>query len=257
MLNVSIPFYCGTSNVALPVPDKEHYPPQFQNTSRLHYYASLFNTVEVNSSFHRIPMQRTVEKWVNDVPANFRFTFKLWRGITHAKELNYETADIARFLHAINIAGDKKGCILIQFPASIKIAYLQKVRKLLDDLQVALIAGWMLAVEFRDKEWYTHKVYQSLEQYHAIVVTQDMPASATPFRDMNAAFVYLRFHGENGRYRGTYATEILQNYAAAINNWRKNGKTVFTYFNNTLGEAAQNAITLQGLLEPQNSASLK
>jgi uncharacterized protein YecE (DUF72 family) len=248
MLNNKISFYCGTSNVALPVPNKEHYPPQFQNISRLHYYASLFNTVEVNSSFHRIPMQRTVEKWVNDVPAGFVFTFKLWRGITHAKELNYEPADIPRFLQAINMAGEKRGCILIQLPASIKLAYYEKLRMLLDGLQQAVADGWMLALEFRDNGWYTEKVYKMLESRQAIVVIHDMPGSSTPIRDTNAAFVYLRFHGENGRYRGTYATKVLQDYAAAIKNWMENGKTVFTYFNNTLGEAAQNAIKLQNFI---------
>ena len=80
-------FYCGTSNVVLPVPNKTHYPKAYQDKSRLHYYASIFNSVEINSSFAKVPRAKTVERWADDVPENFRFTFKLWRGITHAKEL--------------------------------------------------------------------------------------------------------------------------------------------------------------------------
>src|SRR3954465_7391011 len=100
-------FYCGTSNVVLPVQNKGFFPPEFQDKTRLNYYASLFNSVEINSSFYKIPMGRTVEKWANDVPHNFRFTFKLWREITHAKELNYTPADIHRFMQSINFAGTK------------------------------------------------------------------------------------------------------------------------------------------------------
>lgn len=78
-------FFCGTGNVVLPVPHKTHLPPEYKDKSRLNYYASMFNSMEVNSSFYKIPMPRTVEKWANDVPENFRFTFKLFGGITHAK----------------------------------------------------------------------------------------------------------------------------------------------------------------------------
>src|SRR4051812_48059362 len=78
-------FYCGTSNVELPVPNKTFFPPEFQEKSRLCYYSSLFNTVEINSSFYRIPLPRTVEKWSSEVTDDFLFTFKLWREITHGK----------------------------------------------------------------------------------------------------------------------------------------------------------------------------
>src|SRR4051812_42568677 len=108
-------FYSGTSNVVLPVPNKGHYPPEYQDKSRLHFYASLFNTVEVNSSFYKLPMPRTVERWASEVPEHFRFSFKLWREITHVKELNYDPANIARFFEVVNRIGAKKGCILIQF----------------------------------------------------------------------------------------------------------------------------------------------
>lgn len=241
-------FYCGTSNVELPVPNKAHFPEAFQDKSRLCYYASLFNTVEINSSFYRIPMRRTVEKWATDVPAHFRFTFKIWKGITHAKELIYDPSDVHRFIDAVNGAGDRKGCLLLQLPASIKRSSFQKLRGLLDEISTANgIAQWKLAIEFRDKSWYDDSVYEMLEQYKAAVVIHDMPKSATPLIDMETAFVYLRFHGQLGDYRGSYDQDFLEEQGGYIQDWLRHGKPVFAYFNNTIGNAVKNAMSLQAL----------
>jgi uncharacterized protein YecE (DUF72 family) len=238
-------FYSGTSNVVLPVRNKEFFPPEFQDKSRLNYYASLFNSVEINSSFYKIPMARTVEKWAADVPDDFRFTFKLWGGITHARGLDYTKSDIGRFLESVGNAAHKKGCLLVQFPASIKISYFHKIKNLVSDIHEASQAGeWKIAIEFRDKSWYNDTVYEWLEQYGAAIVTHDMPASSTPLTGMDTSFIYLRFHGEKGDYRGCYTDEFLEEYAAYIKNWLAEGKYVFTYFNNTMGDAVHNALLL-------------
>ena len=245
-LNKVRQLYCGTSNVVLPVPNKSHFPPEYRDKSRLHYYATLFNSVEINNSFYKIPMPRTVEKWANEVPANFRFTFKLWQGITHAKGLIYDAADVSKFMQAINMAGDKKGCLLIQFPASIKVSYLHHFKRLMDDIHAAN-AGWQMAIEFRDKSWYHDIVYELLEHYAATIVVHDMPASATPLIDMETSCIYLRFHGHKGDYRGGYTEEALREYAMDIKSSIKKKKTVYAYFNNTMGDAVFNAMTLNTL----------
>jgi uncharacterized protein YecE (DUF72 family) len=110
-------YYSGISGLVLPVPNKTHYPAEFQDKSRLCYYASLFNSIEVNSSFYKVPQSKTVAKWVADVPASFKFTFKLWREISHVKGLAFNPADVQRFMQAIDTAGEKKGCLLDPVPA--------------------------------------------------------------------------------------------------------------------------------------------
>lgn len=87
---LTVNYYSGISGLILPVPNKEHYPAEFKEKSRLCYYASLFSSIEVNSSFYRIPQAKTIAKWADDVPADFKFTFKLWRGITHEKGLVFK-----------------------------------------------------------------------------------------------------------------------------------------------------------------------
>jgi uncharacterized protein YecE (DUF72 family) len=238
-------FYCGTSNIVLPVSNKSFFPPEFQDKSRLNYYASLLNSVEINSTFYKLPMPRTIEKWANDVPDNFRFTFKLSKSFTHAKELQYDVADVHLFMEAIEMVGRKKGCILVQFPASITAAYFHTVRRLFEVLQATGKSNnWHIAVEFRDKSWYHEKVYSMLAHYKAVIVMHDMPKSYTPFTDMERSFIYLRFHGEKGDYRGGYTDDFLREHATSIKDWLDEKLPVFAYFNNTIGSAIQNAITL-------------
>jgi len=239
-------FFCGTSNVMLPVPNKFYFPPQYKDKSRLHYYASLFNSVEINSTFYKLPMAKTVEKWAAEVPADFHFTFKMPSTITHAKELDFNSEDIEKFLQVVNCVGDKKGCLLIQFPPSIKISFFRKFKKLLEGVyQTNAIERWKVAVEFRDKSWYNDMVYQLLEQYRASVVNHDMPASSTPLIDMETDFIYLRFDGEKGDYRGSYSNDFLEEYAVYIRGWLEDKKQVFVYFNNTIGDAVHNATILR------------
>ena len=238
--------FAGTSGLVLPVPNKLAYPPEFRDKSRLAYYASLFNSIEINSSFYKVPMAATVQKWAESVPGNFRFTFKLWREITHNKLLAFREEDVYRFMSVIDLAGSKKGCLLVQFPASITIAYIGQLQRLLSAInQADLQRQWKIAVEFRSMSWYQENTYELLTAHHAGMVLHDMPASLTPFIHLNPGFVYLRFHGPGGGYRGSYADDLLYEYGSYINEWLKEGKDVYVYFNNTMGEALKNLVTLK------------
>src|SRR4051812_36333206 len=104
----------GTSGIVVPG-TKQSFPPAFQDKSRLNYYASFLNSIEVNSSFYKIPMRSTFERWAQDVPKDFHFTIKLWKEITHVKELKSDLGNITKFLAAADLIGNKKGCLLVQF----------------------------------------------------------------------------------------------------------------------------------------------
>jgi uncharacterized protein YecE (DUF72 family) len=237
-------FYSGTSNVVLPVPNKQCYPQEFQDKSRLCYYGSLFNSVEVNSTFYKLPLAKTVAKWAGEVPAGFLFTFKLWQEITHLKGQQFDPEHVSRFMNIINQAGEKKGCLLVQFPPSVVFSPV-----LLGNVLNEIALGnpehcWQVAVEFRHKSWYQDVTYEMLDQHLATMVLHDLPASAAPIHIGEADFLYLRFHGPNGGYRGSYDDEFLYEYTQYIKEWMEDGKTVYAYFNNTMGEAVQNLITL-------------
>ena len=101
-------FYSGLSGLQLNIP-KYKFPVPHRDSSRLTYYSTLFNSIEFNSTFYKIPMAATVGKWKDSVNDNFRFTFKLWKQITHIKNLNFQRSDVEFFLKTIDHAGENKG----------------------------------------------------------------------------------------------------------------------------------------------------
>lgn len=239
--------YSGTSNVVLPVKQSE-YPPGFTGASRLTYYASLHSSVEINSSFYKIPKPATVAKWREAVPPPFKFTFKVPKTVTHAKNLLFDVKDLEAFAEAVAQAGDKKGCLLVQLPPSATRDRQDELEGILECLR-SDARDWKIAVEFRDSSWYNSAVYRMLQSHGAGTVQQDMPKSATPPQATVANdFVYLRFHGPQGTYRGSYDTAFLSDRAARIAAWLTEGKAVYAYFNNTMGDALGNLETLKVLV---------
>ena len=241
--------YIGTSGIVVPG-SKQTFPEAFKNTSRLHYYATLFNTLEVNSSFYKVPFPTTFEKWALDVPNEFQFTVKLWRDITHAKNLDFDLENIDHFMHALSLMTHKKGCLLIQFPASINFTYIKKVEEILQRVhKLDPDQTWRRALEFRHSSWYNEETYYLLDKYQASIVLHDMPKSHTEMLNKKADFVYLRFHGIKGDYKDSYSDDLLKKYAGKILGWLEQGKNVYAYFNNTMGDAFSNARTLRQYIQ--------
>jgi len=242
-------YYSGTSGLLLPVRNKLFYPPEFKDKSRLCFYGSLMNSIEINSSFYKIPMASTVLKWAAETPEDFRFSFKLSREITHNNGLAFDPALLKRFMEVIAGAGHKKGCLLVQLPPSVRIGNLKQLMLLTEILRENDPAEeWNIAVEFRHVSLYQEDVYDMLDQQHMAMVIQDKAPAVTPVRESDLPFVYLRFHGPDGNYRGSYEKNLLEEYAGYIQNWLDEGKAVYTYFNNTMGEAVANLYTLKDLV---------
>lgn len=251
-------YHSGTSGLVLPVPNKLAYPPAFRDKSRLTYYSSLLNSLEVNSSFYKVPQAATVKKWAESVPENFLFTFKLWQEITHIKNFAFKREDVLRFMEVIDQAGTKKGCLLIQFPPSLTIDRFAEVEDLLGIIQdIQPAHGWKVAIEFRHPFWYIGEVFEMADEYGCSIVLHDIPKSANRQLNQKASFVYLRFHGPAGDYRGGYPADFLQQQAAQIASWRREGKDVFAYFNNTIGDALENVMTLNTLVSGKNLSDSK
>ncbi len=240
-------FYSGLSGLQLHIP-RYMYPAPYENASRLTYYSTFYNSIEFNSSFYKIPQPATVTKWTDSVRDKFKFTFKLWKEITHSKELDFKKEDVDRFIKAINNVQYKKGCVLIQLPPSLGKEYLEQLKNLLSCIREIEPVEWKIAVEFRNNSWYNDAVYRLLNSFKAAIVIHDIPKSATPMINHASDFIYLRFHGPTGNYRGTYPVDFLSEYATYINEWLTEGKEVYVYFNNTMGEALNNLKTLNSFV---------
>lgn len=238
----------GTSNGQMPG-NKNTFPPALRLKSRLHYYSTFFNSIEVNSSFYKTPQRSTYEKWVQDVPQDFEFTLKLSRDITHAKKLGDNLSALDGFLQSAMGAGDKKGCLLVQFPGKIDLEHFNQVEHILTDLRMHDPAGeWRLALEFRNESWYTGETTELLNQFDATIVLHDFSKARIWAFNGTANFMYLRFHGPTGNYRESYSERSLDAKAEQIKEFQKSGKDIYVYFNNTAGNAFENARYLQAKL---------
>lgn len=234
--------WIGTSNIVVPG-NKQSFPAPYNQKSRLHYYSALFNSVEINQTFYKVPMPSTFERWAEEVAENFTFTVKLSKDITHHKSLKSDPGLVDNFLYAAERLGNKKGCLLVQFPGKVTLDHFNEVEAILEKIE-AEGPLWKKAVEFRHNSWYTGETYELLNEYNCALVLQDMPKSKRSEIATDVPFVYLRFHGPAGDYRDSYSDDFLLEKAKQIAGWQKEGKEVFVYFNNTIGDAFQNAVTL-------------
>ncbi|GEO08503.1 DUF72 domain-containing protein [Segetibacter aerophilus] len=242
-------FRIGTSGIVVPG-TKESFPPEFQQSSRLSYYSSLFNTLEINSTFHKLPMTSTFERWAAEVSQNFQLTIKLWKEITHIKKLKVDLENIPLFLKAAERIGDKKGCLLIQFPGSITLEFYNEVEQILLKVQeVDSDNVWRKAVELRSETWYVGEGYELLKSIDASLVLHDMPKSKVLQPLVSDKFIYFRFHGPTGNYRGSYSVEFLQEQAEKMRACLEQGKDVYAYLNNTMGTAFDDAMSLKAMVE--------
>jgi uncharacterized protein YecE (DUF72 family) len=175
----------------------------------------------------------------------------MWKDVTHIKQLNSELVKVDAFITAIELVGNKSGCLLIQFPASITANFADKVEQILLRIQ-QLDANnvWRKAVEFRHLSWYESDVLQFLKKFKACPVLHDMPNSnSLHLEQWNKNFMYYRFHGPTGSYRGTYDEQFLRQQAQKMRASLTLGRDVYAYFNNTMGSAFQNAMDLKAMVQ--------
>lgn len=226
--------------------NKLSFPPAYQLKPRLNYYSSLFNTIEINSCFYKTPLRSTYEKWVADVPEDFQFTLKFTRDITHAKDLNGDLSCMDSFLKAASGTRNKKGCLLIQFPGKINLEHFTQVQNILEEFRLLDPKHeWRKGIEFRNESWYVSETTELLNEYNAAMVLHDFSKAKVSTLVDSADFVYMRFHGPTGNYRESYSDRLLDEKAEVITAYLQTGRDVYAYFNNTAGNAFENAMYLQ------------
>ena len=219
------------------------YPPKFPASKMLEFYAAHFKTVELNNSFYHLPAIKSFEAWRETTPDDFIFAVKASRFITHMKKLKDPKAASRKFLtHAAKL-GEKLGPILFQLPPRWRV----NSERLADFLKV-LPRGHRYVFEFREHSWFTSEIYELLRQHNAALCFYYMTGYRSPL-EITADFVYVRLHGTESTYGGSYPNSMLKTLAKEIRRWKKGRRTVYVYFNNDPeGHAIRNAMTLQRLL---------
>ena len=254
---------------------KEHEKLTGKKNNTLYEYARYLPLVELDTAYYGIPRKTSVEKWVQEVPENFRFVVKAYQGISGQGDWHeyYQTEEemIAKFLEVMQPMkeADKLFCFLVQFPASFKctkesVQYLRKLRK--------WFAGYPVAIELRGYSWYqpdfierTRNFMTRAEFSLAIIDEPQLLNTTIPFDPFvsHSPFTLFRFHGRNAQgwqandkdwrkkrtlYR--YSEQELIELATAIKSVEEKTKEIGIIFNNNSGgDAAENALALQKILK--------
>ncbi|MDX6609120.1 MAG: hypothetical protein QOF85_1045 [Solirubrobacterales bacterium] len=217
------------------------YPKKMPSSRWLEHYASVFNTVEVNATFYRLPKPSTVAHWAEQTPDGFLFAVKGSRYLTHMRRLRDVGAGLARFwepLEPLRETG-KLGPVLWQLPESF-----QRDDETLGTALAALPPA-RHCFEFRHPSWFVPDVYTLLAERGASLVLGDDRRRPLPEVSPAGPIVYLRLHyGSHGR-GGNYSDAELNIWRRRIAAWRAR-REVFVYFNNDWRTfAPRNALTLQ------------
>jgi uncharacterized protein YecE (DUF72 family) len=180
----------------------------------LRYYAGRLPTVEINNSFYRMPKEKVLLDWAEQVPAGFCFVLKASRRITHIARLADEDGSVDYFLRTANVLGEKLGPTLFQCPPSLK-KDLGRLRSFL----ARVPRTWRAALEFRHASWFEDEVYEALREHDVALVAVDEnegEGQGSPLVP-TASWGYLRLR------RTDYSDEALGQWAERIRSqpWRE------------------------------------
>jgi uncharacterized protein YecE (DUF72 family) len=194
----------------------------------LQLYAREFDTVEVNSTFYRLPLKSSVSRWVEESPPGFLFAVKASRYLTHIKRLTDLGDGIRSYYERIEplARSPKMGPVLWQLPPTFRR----------DDARLAAALRALPlgrhCFEFRHPSWFVEPVYELLQAHGAALVIADRPEvkDYQPYV-FTTDWTYVRFHyGSRGR-RGNYSERELEEWAQLFEGWSRDVE-ILVYFNN-------------------------
>lgn len=231
------------------------YPTNAKPQDFLPFYATKFDTVEIDSTFYRVPTAKTVKQWCERTPKGFTFTAKLPQRITHEKMLLDAEDDLKAFLKVMDILGDKLGPLLVQCPYYNKSKFrgvgffLERLEPFLK--QLPKDHQWV--VEVRNKNWLSEKLYSVLRRHGVALALVDHAWMARPRElfetgdPVTADFTYIRWLGDRKQIEEITKvwnkmvidrTPEMEEWLPAMQNLLKRRLTIYAYHNNHYSGAA-------------------
>ena len=211
------------------------YPQGAPSSTWFDYYASQFDTVELNAPFYSWPTLATVATWKRQAGRRrFVYTIKVNELITHTRRFARTAALVKDFGLIADLLGPRFGCFLFQLPPSFRYsaAALARIVKQLDPRRRNV-------VEFRHRSWWNEKVYRAFRESGTIFCSTSGPRLPDELVK-TADDVYIRFHGTKRWYRHDYSKDELAVWTRRIK--ASGAARVWAYFNNDReGYAIKNA----------------
>jgi uncharacterized protein YecE (DUF72 family) len=218
------------------------YPAEGSTDGWLERYAEVFDTVEVNATFYRLPTRAAVARWATTTPDGFCFALKASRYLTHVRQLRDLPEGIRRLEERIEplTSSGKLGPILWQLPPTFR-----RSAERLESVLSSLPPG-RHAFEFRHPSWFVEETYDLLRAHGVALVTADRaPAEPTPWIN-TASWTYLRFH-RGGRRNGGYSDAQLEAWGKRI--VAAPGDVYAYFYNDWDGLAVDDALSTLALLD--------
>lgn len=253
-------FFLGTSSWTGGGWVGSFYPAGSKPTDFLPYYAEHF-TVEIDSTFYRIPAPKTVEQWRERTPKGFIFAAKIPQSITHEKMLAAAEDDLKAFLKVMDLLGDKLGPLLFQFPYFNK----QKFRGVgfflerLEPWLQKLPKNYQWVVEVRNKGWLSEKLYSVLRRQGVALALVDYPWMPRPDELFNtgdpvtAGFTFIRWLGDHKAIEERTKvwdktiidrTGELSGWVSIMRRLEQRGIRIYAYANNHYGGHGPDTVNL-------------
>jgi uncharacterized protein YecE (DUF72 family) len=248
----------GTSGYSFEDWKGNFYPDKIEKGKMLDYYVRFFPTVEINSTYYRIPHPAVMANIVKKAPDNFDFMVKVPQSFTHRRTDLDKDIDQFRTAMAPMIESGKLSGLLAQFPYSFKFS-----QDSLDYISICrdAVAPHPLFVEFRHNGWVNRPMYDRLksEQIGYVCVDEPvLPGLLNPDLFATTDAAYVRLHGRNKdkwweggplRYDYDYSEEELNEWKAKLLKIKDKVKKIYIYFNNChLGQASGNARQFMDML---------
>jgi uncharacterized protein YecE (DUF72 family) len=228
------------------------YPAGLPVKAQLQYYASQFETAELNGVFYRTPTREAIESWKAQTGGGFIFTWKASKFITHWKRLSANSINSLELMEdRLSMLGDKAGPVLFQLPPNFQA----DADRLIAFFRL-LSPKRRYSLEFRHPSWYAPEIMRLLAKANISLCISDHHDAPSPWR-RTADFVYIRAHGPGGRYKGRYTANTLVAWAKRIKAWKAQGRDVFVFFDNDQKSAAPlDAFRLKQMLQSKSGRSI-
>lgn len=191
--------HIGTSAFTAAGWEGSFYPKGVKPADYLSYYATKFDTVELNNTFYRTPTLSTVKGWEAKTPPGFIFAAKVPQVITHEKVLVDCQDDLKHFLGTMDALGDKLGPLLLQFGCFNQIKTQADFFAVLKPFLKKLPKGYQFAVEIRKKNWLDARFADVLRAHGVALTLIDKSWVPRPwelkekFDLITADFTYVRW----------------------------------------------------------------
>ena len=225
------------------------YPSKTSSGEMLEFYSQVFDTVELNNSFYRLPKDEAFDNWRHSTPDNFIFAVKASRFLTHQKKLKDPEDALEKLLPRVSRLDHKLGPILFQLPPR-----WQANPGRLEHLLEALPRDLRYAFEFRDVSWIQPEINKLLARFSAAFCIYELAGYQSPLT-ITADFAYVRLHGPGlAKYQESYSVGRLRRWSQQIQKWEKYLAAIYIYFDNDqAGHAARNALTLKLMVNGENN----